>query len=129
VLAFVFLAPATGFNLWDYMLNDPLSFALLTLALGCAVHRRGAVLVAALVLGVVNKEVNILAAVFAVAWAWQQRDRMMLRWALGGAVASVIVLAGIRLAIPTSSAKRASLRGDRLLVDGPAATGRAAAGP
>lgn len=101
-IAFLLLGPATGFTLWDYMLNDPLSLALLALALACSVQRRGALLAVVLVLGAANKEANMLAAVFAVAWALQQKDRRMLAWAAGGGAAALALLIALRLLLPAA---------------------------
>lgn len=99
--AFVVLGPATGFTLWDYPLIDPLSFALLVLALVFAVRREGLWLVATLIVSAVAKETVLFAALFAIVWALEQRDWRFLRWAAGEFVASVVVLVALRVAIPS----------------------------
>lgn len=99
VLAFVTLAPVTGFDLWDYMLVDPLAIALLAVTLGCAVHRRGLLLVVSLIALAATKEVAVLGAIFAVAWAAERREWAMLRWAMAGLVATFAVIVAIRIAV------------------------------
>lgn len=99
-LAFVTLAPLSGFDLWDYMLVDPLAVALVIVTLGCAVHRQGLFLLISLIALAATKEIAVLGAIFAVAWAAERRDWAMLRWAAAGLVASFAVIAAIRIAVP-----------------------------
>ncbi len=101
-LAFVLLWPATGFTLWDYMLVDPLAFALIALACAATVRSNGIVLALALVLGTLDKETCMLAALFALAWAVQRRNWALLRWAIAGSLAAIAALVGLRIAIPVS---------------------------
>jgi hypothetical protein len=68
-LCFVVLAPATEFNLWDYMLTDPLSFFLLTASMACAIHRKWFPMFAFCILLSFSKELALPAAVFAVLWS------------------------------------------------------------
>jgi hypothetical protein len=101
--AFVLLGPATGFTLWDYMLVDPAAFALLALALGAAIHRRGPLLLAILLLFAATKETALIGAVFGVFWAFEKRDWKLLRWAAGGLVGVIGIIFLIRLAIPANA--------------------------
>lgn len=101
-LAFVCLMPATGFTLYADLLVDPLAFALLALALGCVVHRRGGLLLIALVLMALDKETALFGAAFALAWSWQQKDRLLLRWSLASLVGVLLVLAGLRVLLPSN---------------------------
>jgi hypothetical protein len=101
--AFVLLGPATGFTLWDYMLVDPAAFALLALALALAVHRRGPLLLATLLVFAATKETALIGAGFGVFWAVEKRDWKLLRWAVGGLVGVIGVIILIRLAIPANA--------------------------
>lgn len=101
--AFVLLGPAVGFTLWDYMLVDPVSFALLALALGCAVHRRGPLLLATLLIFAAMKETALVGAAFGIFWAFEKRDWQLLRWAVSGLLGVIGIIAVIRLAIPASA--------------------------
>ena len=100
---FVLLGPATGFTLWDYMLVDPAAFALLALALAFAVHRRGPLLLATLLLFAATKETALIAAAFGVFWAVEKRDWKLLRWAVCGLVGVIAIIALIRFAIPAKA--------------------------
>lgn len=100
-IAFVCLMPATGFNLYDGLLVDPLGFALLTLALAAAVHQRGIVLLVALVLCAFDKEVAVLGGIFAVAWFWR-RNLLYLRWSIACLIITLLVLFSIHSLIQGS---------------------------
>ena len=101
--AFVLLGPAVGFTLWDYMLVDPAAFALLALALAFAVHRRGPLLLATLLLCAATKETALIGAVFGVFLAFEKRDWKLLRWAVGGLAGVIAIIALIRFAIPANA--------------------------
>ena len=101
-LAFVFLMPATGFTLFDDKLVDPLAFALLTLALAACVHRRGWLQLLSLTLCALDKETALFGAIFAIAWSWQQRDRLLLRWSLASLFVVLAALTLMRVFIPAS---------------------------
>ena len=98
-LAFALLPPATGFTLWDYMLVDPLAFALLTLALACAVSRRGLWLFVTLALYAFAKETVLLVALFTLVYALEERDWRMLRWSAAGLAACSAIQLGLHVAI------------------------------
>lgn len=98
-LAFVALMPACAWTLYDTCLVDPLAFACMMLALGAAVHRRGPLLLLAACLGALAKETTIFAAVFALLWAAETKDRQMLRWSLASLTGAVIVLDVLHAAI------------------------------
>ena len=102
-LAFVLLGPATGFELWDYMLTDPLTLALLAWIVALAVRRMGAPLLVLLPLMALSKETAIMAGIFAVLWAAEKRDRRLAVFAAAGLVAAVGVLVGLRIAIRPGS--------------------------
>jgi hypothetical protein len=61
------------------MLVDPAAFALLALALALAVHRRGALLLATLLVFAATKETALIGAGFGVFWAFEKRDWKLLR--------------------------------------------------
>jgi len=87
--AFVLIGPVTGFTLWDYMLVDPAAFALLALA--------------TLLIFAATKEKALIGAAFGVFWAVEKRDWRLLRWAVGGLVGVIAIIALIRLAIPANA--------------------------
>jgi hypothetical protein len=101
--AFVLLGPAAGFTLWDFMLVDPESFALLALALALAVHRRGLLLLVTLLIFAATKETAFIGAIFGVIWAFEKRDWTLLRWAAGGLVGVIAIIFLIRLALPANA--------------------------
>ncbi len=101
-LTFIFLLPATGFTLYDDKLVDPLAFALLTLALAACVHRLGPLMFISLVLCALDKETALLGTLFAVAWAWQQRDLALLCWAIASLMSVLALLVLIRALVPAS---------------------------
>jgi hypothetical protein len=95
-LSFLLLGPATAFTLWDDMLVDPLAFAWITLAIAAMVHRRGWVLIGALVLGAFTKESILLAVGFALLWTIEQRDWAFWRWVAAGTIGCFGVLIELR---------------------------------
>ncbi len=101
-VAFVLLGPATGFNLWNYALVDPLALCLLALIVGCAIHRHGRLLVALTLLGALTKEVTLLGALFALAWAWKQ-NRALLPWAMSALIGGGALLILLRLLLPPAN--------------------------
>ena len=98
-VAFALFGPITFVGLWDYLIVDAVACALLTLAIAAAVRRRGMLLVAFLALGALTKETIVFAALFAVIWAIEHRDRRMLGFACAGSVAAAAILVGLRAAI------------------------------
>jgi hypothetical protein len=103
-LCFVVLAPATEFNLWDYMLTDPLSFFLLTASMACAIHRKWLSMFAFCILLSFSKELALPAAVFAVLWSLETRDNAGIRWSRASLIGSLLVLGLLRYLIHPSSA-------------------------
>lgn len=102
-MAFVFLGPATGVNLHDYFLVDPIALGLLALACAAAVRRRPALAAAATVAPAFVKEPAVLAAAFALGLAIERRDRVAARWAGAALVMAVTVLALLRLLVEPSA--------------------------
>lgn len=100
-LAYVLLGPAVGLSLWAYQLVDPLALCLVVLACGCAVHCRGRALLFVAILGALAKEATLLGSIFALAWAWQHRDRELTRWAAVSLASGLAVLVLLHLLIPT----------------------------
>lgn len=101
-LSFVFLGPATIFNLNDYARIDALAFFLLTLALYCTLKRHGVLLMVVLALLAFDKEIVIIGGIFALAWSWQHSDRSMIRWSVAGLVMSIGILYLLHTLIPAS---------------------------
>lgn len=99
-LAFVLLGPGVPFVLWDYMLVDPLAFALLATCLGCVVTRKGPLVLLLLVVYGFEKETVLLAAAFALVYAYEQRDWKLLRWSFAGIVVAGAIQLGLHVLIP-----------------------------
>lgn len=99
-IALVCLGPAIGLPLRFFAQVDPLAFFLLTLSMGATVHRRGALLVASLVLLAATKEIVVLGILFAAALTFERRDHQLTPWVAAGSALAVVVLLGIRVAIP-----------------------------
>ncbi len=99
-MVWVTLGPATGYLLYNYHAVDPLSCLLLSAAMACVVWRRGLLLVVVLAGMAFNKELVLLAAIFAVLWAFERRDHAMQRWSVIGLLLSTGVLIGLRVVLP-----------------------------
>ena len=100
--AFVFLGPATGVNLHDYFLVDPLALGLLAFVCAAAVRRHAALAAAATVALAFVKEPAVFAAVFALGLAVERRERVAAKWAGAALAGALAVLALIRIGIEPS---------------------------
>jgi hypothetical protein len=98
-LLFGLTGPAGVYLSKDFVLVDGPAFFLLVLACACAVHKRAVAFLVTLLLLAATKEIAVLAAVFGVLWAWQQRDRRQFIVASLGAVLVAAVLLALRLTI------------------------------
>jgi hypothetical protein len=98
-LLFGLTGPAAVYLSRDFVLVDGPAFLLLVLACACAVRRHHVLFLLTLLLLALTKEIAVLAAVFAVFWAWQQHDRRQFIVASAGAALVAAVLVMLRLTI------------------------------